>query len=150
PSVLHCWSYHSALLGTLAASALRLPRLIWNLRSANPTLQAYSRLSVYTVKACAALSPLPWTVIVNSRHARAVHRRWGYRPGRWDFIPNGFDVGRFTPDAGARASLRAELGIPPATVLVGIVGRYHPLKDHRTFLRAAALLAGSGRPAHFL
>jgi glycosyltransferase involved in cell wall biosynthesis len=150
PSILHCWSYHSALLGTLAASALRVPRLIWNIRSANPTLQAYSRLSVYTVKACAALSRLPWTIIVNSRHARRVHRRWGYRPRRWDFIPNGFDLERFMPDAAARASVRAELGIPSGAVLVGIVGRYHPLKDHRTGLEAAALLLKGGKHAHFL
>jgi len=55
-------------------------------------------------------------------------------------IPNGFDTDTFIPSEGSRVSVRAELGVPADTILVGRVGRYHHSKDHPTFLRAAALL----------
>lgn len=35
-------------------------------------------------------------------------------------------------------SIRRELGFPENVRLVGIVGRYHPMKDHRNFIKAAA------------
>ena len=64
--------------------------------------------------------------------ARLRYRRHGIRT-----IPNGFDLARFRPDSQAREEIRAELGVSPSTVVVGHVGRYHPVKDHPTLLRAA-------------
>src|SRR6185312_4545208 len=45
----------------------------------------------------------------------------------------------FTPSAVARAEARAALGVRSDELLVGIVGRFHPMKDHRTFVSAAAV-----------
>ena len=56
-------------------------------------------------------------------------------------IPNGVDPALFQPSAEARQSVRKELGISPDALLVGLVCRYHPQKDHPNFLRAAAILA---------
>ena len=39
-------------------------------------------------------------------------------------LPNGFDIAQFKPDASARASLRAELGLAADTVLIGAVGLF--------------------------
>ncbi len=39
--------------------------------------------------------------------------------------------------------MRAELGIDRAAVAVGLPARFHPMKDHRTFLAAAARLAAN-------
>ena len=65
-------------------------------------------------------------------------------------IPNGFDTDRFRPDPESRNRIREDLGLSPATRLVGMVARYHPVKDHAGFLRAAALLAGREPDVHFL
>jgi glycosyltransferase involved in cell wall biosynthesis len=53
-------------------------------------------------------------------------------------IPNGIDTERFSPNSGAKTSVRQELGLPNHSVLIGLIARYHPVKDHATFLRAAA------------
>lgn len=52
-------------------------------------------------------------------------------------IPNGIPVDRFDP-AGpdARLALIEELGLDPASRLVGTVGRLHPAKDQATMLKA--------------
>jgi len=56
-------------------------------------------------------------------------------------IPNGFDLGLFKPDPVARRSVRAELGIAEDTVLIGLIARFHPVKGHATFFKAAGLLS---------
>ncbi len=66
-------------------------------------------------------------------------------------LPLGLPLERFRE--GARPNdtlaLRAELGLPPATVLIGIVARLVPIKAHETFLYAAADLARDRRELHF-
>jgi glycosyltransferase involved in cell wall biosynthesis len=81
-------------------------------------------------------------VVAPTRAAAAVHAEaLGYRRARWEWIPNGFDPAVFAPNAQARRRVREELGVAPETVLVGMIGRYHPVKDHRNFLEAAARIA---------
>jgi len=43
-----------------------------------------------------------------------------------------------------------ELGISKDALLIGLVGRFDPQKDHYNFVRAAALLNGHALDAHFL
>jgi glycosyltransferase involved in cell wall biosynthesis len=93
------------------------------------------------VRACAAVSRWPETVVVNSARGKAEHTALGYRPRRWVVIPNGVDLERFRPDDMARARIRSELGIPSETRLVGSIGRDHPMKDRPTLLHAFALAA---------
>ena len=77
--------------------------------------------------------------MVNSDAGRRLHESLNFRPRRWRMIPNGFDLDRFRPDAEARPRLRAELGVGE-DFLIGLVARYDAMKDHTTFLRAAAQL----------
>jgi glycosyltransferase involved in cell wall biosynthesis len=148
PHVLQTWMYHADLLGLLAGRALGVPRIAWNLRCSN--LGERSRLTRWTIRAGAWLSRGPNVVVVNSEAGRAFHASLGYRPRRWAVIPNGFDLERFAPNPGARASVRAELGVGPDTPLLGLVCRHDPMKGHDTFLRAAAALAATGPEVHFV
>jgi glycosyltransferase involved in cell wall biosynthesis len=65
-------------------------------------------------------------------------------------VPNGFDLARFRPDAAARASVRAELGLTTGTPLVGIVARYHPQKNVDGFVAAALAVARERPGVHFM
>jgi glycosyltransferase involved in cell wall biosynthesis len=140
PNVLHCWLYHACLMGSLAARLAGGPRVIWGLRSANPGFRGYSLSTRAVVRLCAKLSFLPDAVVVNSEAARTVHRKWGNKAARMRVIPNGVDTQHFCPDPEARRSIREELGLTGDSVLVGMFARYSPMKDHGTFLQAAALL----------
>jgi glycosyltransferase involved in cell wall biosynthesis len=85
-----------------------------------------------------------------SEQGRALYEGLGFAASKLCVIPNGFDLDAFRPDACARADVRREIGIPPDAPLVGLVARYDPLKDHSTFLRAAAMLAQKRPDPHFL
>ena len=41
----------------------------------------------------------------------------------------------------ARSAVRQELGLPVDATLIGFIARFHPQKDHRTFLQAATILS---------
>jgi len=61
-------------------------------------------------------------------------------PDRIAVIPLGLDLAPFLNAAPHAGRLRAELGLPPETPLVGLVARLVPIKGVDLFLRAAALL----------
>ena len=65
-------------------------------------------------------------------------------------IPNGMDLTAFRPDEAARDSVRKELNSSSDVVIIGVVGRFDPNKDHQNFIQAAAILCREGINAHFL
>lgn len=70
----------------------------------------------------------------------------GVGSSRVRVIRNGIDPARFDAvPGGSRDAVRAELGVGPGEVLLGMTARLSVQKDVGCFLRAAELLAASGR-----
>jgi glycosyltransferase involved in cell wall biosynthesis len=135
PDILQTWLYHADLLGTVARLAAPRCALLWNVQCAESIdANIVRRLLVW----CSAK---PDAVVVNSLAGKRFHERLGYRPRHWEHIPNGCDTNVFRFAAEARLALRNELGIPGDAVAIGLPARFHPMKDHATFLAAAARLA---------
>lgn len=138
PVLVQTWLYHADLFGGLAARVVGGIPVAWGLHvgTLDPTLMRRSTLQV--VQLCARLSRwLPAAIVACAEEARRVHVAFGYDPEKMVVIPNGFDTEALRPDPAARVSVRAELGLPLETPLVGLVARFHPQKDHRMFARAA-------------
>jgi glycosyltransferase involved in cell wall biosynthesis len=151
PDVVQTWLYHADLVGGLAAKLAGGTPVVWNIQ--NSTLEpGRSKLTtILTRTLCARLSrKLPARIVCCSEVAGAHHVGLGYDPGKFLFIPNGFDLDAFRPEAAMRRAVRQELNIPDTALLIGLVGRFDPQKDHQTFLKAAALLALSIPEVHFL
>jgi glycosyltransferase involved in cell wall biosynthesis len=148
PDVVQSWMYHADLLTTLAVPLARSPKLVWNVRCSDPVGTGARRLKVLRV--LASLSRRPDAVVVNSRAGRDYHAACGYTPRQWVLIPNGFDVEEFRIDTAAAADVRRELSLERATPLIGLIARWDPIKDHRTFLEAARLLLEKRPDVHFL
>lgn len=150
-SVVQAWMYHANLLALLSSPGLRPPpRIVWCLHAAALDVTRVSPLTRLMIKLGAMLSSQPAAIVANSEATRAYHAALGYRPRWWSIIHNGIDVARFAPDARAHADVRAELGLSPDTKVVGLFARWDPLKDHGTFLRAAAQLAQDDSSTHFV
>ena len=150
PELVQTWLYHADLLGGLAARAAGVRPVLWNLRQSDldPVETKWPTRAV--VAASARLSRLvPRTIVCCSQASRRVHAALGYDDARMRVILNGVDLERFRPDAEARAGVRRELGVSGETPLIGMAARWHPQKDHATFLRAAALAARRFPDARF-
>ncbi len=135
PAVLQTWLYHADLLGLVVRQLGYAPRLVWNLRCTESSGSPAIRWIL------SRASGVPDAVIVNSRAGQRFHEGIGYRPRRWMHLPNGFDTAALHPDPEARRRRRVELGIAEDTDAILLPARYDPMKDHATFLAAAARLA---------
>ncbi|MEK6257015.1 MAG: glycosyltransferase [Planctomycetota bacterium] len=152
PDVIQTWLFHSDLLGGAVSKWTRLQvPVVWNIRMSSLCSTIDKRSTRWTVKLCALLSRhLPARIIVNSQAGRSMNQEIGYAPDKLEVIPNGFDTDCYRPSTGARRTLRGELGIASDAALIGLVGRYHPHKDHDTFLKAAGQVLASRPDTHFL
>jgi glycosyltransferase involved in cell wall biosynthesis len=149
PDLVQTWLYHADLLGLLAARKVGVP-VLWNIRASNMDMSRYRRLSSLVLKACVRLSGWPQAVIVNSKSGQAFHERLGYHPRRWVYIPNGIDTDQFRPNPAARVALHNELGLAPDALLIGLIARFDPMKDHENFLLASGLIAAKTSDIHFV
>lgn len=150
PDIIQGWMYHANLAATLAT--LPQPRravVLWNIRQTLADMATESLLTRIVVAGGARLSHMPAAILYNSAAARAQHEAMGYAGGGV-CIGNGFDTERFRPDAQRRAACRQTLQIDPATPLIGLVARFHPMKDHANFLAAAARIRAAAPGAMFV
>lgn len=149
--VVQTWMYHADLVGGLGAwLAGRIP-VAWNIRQSDFDPRTSRRMTRLAARMGAVWSRWLPTIIVCVSHAsREVHQKMGYAADRMRVIPNGFDTDTFAPDPTAKIAVRAELGIPTDAPLIGLVGRFDPQKDHRTFTIAAKALLAQRPDAHFL
>jgi glycosyltransferase involved in cell wall biosynthesis len=124
--------------------------VVWNIRQSIAALEDEKPLTARLIRLGARMSAGPAGILYNSATAREQHEALGYQRAKSEVIANGFELTRFRPDPDARTALRAQLGLRPDTHLIGLVARYHPMKDHAGFLRAAALVKMQHPGAHFV
>jgi glycosyltransferase involved in cell wall biosynthesis len=67
--------------------------------------------------------------------ARSLSERDGFRASRIHVIENGIDIERYRPGRN-QAELKAALGLDPSRRYIACIARFHPVKDHRTLIRA--------------
>ncbi len=141
PDILQTWMYHADLAGGLAARLAHSIPVAWNIRHSDLDPDHMKKKTIRVAEWCARLSRrLPERIVCCSRASMETHAAIGYDRERMVVIQNGFDTSLFAPDSNARNSVRKELGLDRDTPLVGLVARYHPQKDHATFIRATGIL----------
>jgi glycosyltransferase involved in cell wall biosynthesis len=151
PQVIQGWMPHGNLAASLTQFASRIAApVIWNIRMSLDGVDSEKLTTMGLIRLGAFLSRHPSAIIYNSRSGAKQHQERGYRSAQSAVISNGFDCEIFRPDEHARCDIREQLGLESASVLVGLVTRHHPMKDHAGFLRSASLLAKSHPEVRFL
>jgi len=151
PDIVHGWMQRGNLAASWSRSlgASRAP-VLWNVRQSLYDIHTEPPGTAILIRAQKALSRLPCRIIYNSHLSARQHGSFGFCDRKISVIPNGFDTDIFKPNAEARRSIRREIGIKDDTPLIGLIGRYHPMKDHANFLNAARLVRASRPEAVFL
>ncbi|MBE9028700.1 glycosyltransferase [filamentous cyanobacterium LEGE 11480] len=151
PDVIQGWMFHGNLAAQFVSliSPRKLPVLL-NIQNTVYSFDLEKKLTSKVIKLSAALSKLASKHIYVSAVARTQHEAIGYPIEQGCVIPNAADTNLFIPSQEARSSVRAELNLPDDTFLIGLICRYHPMKDHANFVQAAAILAKSYPDAHFV
>lgn len=141
PFVIHGYLPVANVVATLAAFLAPQAKLVWGVRSSNMDLSEYGRLRRTVFWVSRLLSHKADVILVNSEAGALFHAACGYPAHRMVVVPNGIDTGRFRPNPTAGVALRQEWSIGSNELLVGFVGRFDPMKDLPTFLKAMALVA---------
>ncbi len=89
-------------------------------------------------------------VISNSQAGKDEYVRQGYCAENIAVIRNGFNPDFYHRERELGEALRAEWGVAPQHILIGVVGRLDPRKDHAMFLRAASLLVKERESVRFV
>jgi glycosyltransferase involved in cell wall biosynthesis len=142
PAVLHSYLAGPNIIA-VALKPLLFPgtRIVWGVRASNVDLHRYgwfARASYGIERKLARYADL---IICNSRAGLEYAATRGFPRGKMVVIPNGIDTVHFQADEAARKSVRAEWGVSAGEILVGLAARLDPMKDHPTFIRAAAALS---------
>jgi glycosyltransferase involved in cell wall biosynthesis len=141
PDVIHGYLVAANLVAAALRPWARGARIVWGVRASDMDLGRYDGFQEATFQVARHVSRCADVIVANSRAGARFHVHQGYPADRTVVVPNGVDTARFRPRPGCRVAVREELGLDPAAKVVGLVARLDPMKDHGTFLAAAALLA---------
>ena len=150
PDILHSLSPATNVLAAMLKRALPKTRIVWGIRGSDIAGRQMDWIDKFNLKLQAKLSRSANLVIFNSYAGRDYHVRNGIPADRAVVIPNGIDTEKFKPDTQLRQGQRARWQVNEESRLLGIVGRIASVKDHFTFLRAAAIWGRCARDVKFI
>jgi glycosyltransferase involved in cell wall biosynthesis len=151
PDLIQTWLYHSDLLGSIGARFTGRAPIVWGVHHTTADVNSVKPATWGVVRILSLLSTrLPSQIICCSSSAYQTHIALGYSKEKMKIVYNGVDTNQFKPDPNAQALIQKELGLSKQAKLIGMFARYHPQKDHDTFILAAAKLLQKHPNVHFV
>lgn len=150
PEVLHGYLDFPNCLSIFVKPFLPKARVIWGVRASNMDLSQYDWLSRYVYKLECFLSRFADLIIVNSKAGYKYATSQGFPEKKMIIIPNGIDTDYFKPQKENRFRLRKKWGGGNKEILVGLIGRIDPMKDHSTFFKAAEIVLKKNKNFRFV
>ncbi len=144
PDVVQTWMYHADFIGGIISRFAGIKSVFWNIRQSGFDKDKSKKSTIILAKLCAHLSGiLPKGIICCAHKAARLHSDLGYKSSQMTVISNGYDLNFFSVNDLLACEFRSELMIDPKTLLLGMVGRFHPQKDHFGLLRALSIVKSS-------
>ena len=151
PDIIQTWMYHADFFGGIVSRILGFKNIFWNIRHTTLEPGDSKKSTILIAKLCARLSGIiPKGIICCAKEALRVHSEMGYKKLKMTVIANGYDMSLFKPDNELRLYFRNEFGLNSKTLLLGMVGRFHPQKNHLGLLEALSLVKKSYDAFKFL
>lgn len=150
PDSIYSFMFTPNILTVLLKPLFSEIKVVWGVRSSKVDLDRYDWLYRLTYRVECLLSRFADVIICNSAAGMEYAAKHGFPKKLMTVIPNGIDLKVFKPDPEARQRLRKEWGVNKDELLIGLVARLDPMKDHPTFLHAAALLAQQRKKVRFV
>lgn len=151
PDLIQGWMYHGNLASYLAGRlAPGVPEVVWNVRHSLYGLKKERPMTRHVIRVNRLLSQRVTAIVYNSHLSRQQHEAFGFAGTHGKVIPNGINVNQFRPVPDRAARTREELGIAVGTPLIAHVARFHPMKNHAGFLRAAVYVVERMPDVHML
>jgi glycosyltransferase involved in cell wall biosynthesis len=139
--VIHGYLGEANLMLALLKPLFPRTKMVWGMRDAHASPGLYGWLGRVLWQVERQMARFADVIIFNSQAGHDYYLGQGFPADKLQVIPNGIDVQKFQPDRTAGQPIRAGWQITDQQILIGMIGRFDPRKDHPTFLKAAAGLA---------
>ncbi len=132
PNIIQSWMYHADFITIFLKPFFNNSNIIWSFHHADPKKNKMS--SKLIAKICSKFSnTVPVSIIACSDITKKEHIKFGYSDKKIMVINNGVDINRFT--------FKPKLPISIDEPVIGFIGRWHQIKGHETFIKAAKILS---------
>lgn len=145
PNVVQTWMYHANLIGGVVSRLVGIKNVVWGIHHTN-LIKGESKIStVIIVRINAFLSYfIPRNIIYCAHKSKEVHEKLGYSVSKAHVIGNGYNINQFFTDNYIRDTFRSKFEVSDEVNLLGMIGRYDPLKDHLNLIRALPRIIEAG------
>lgn len=144
PLIVQTWLFTADLYGRIGAWMEHVPVIISTVRSVEPDKKRHY------VMMDRMLKNITHAFTVNAKaNGEVLSSREGVESKMIHTIYNGIDLNVFDHNK-VNGAFRERLGFESNTPVIGIVGRLAPVKDHATFIKAAALVTRDIPNARFV
>lgn len=150
PTLMHSYLGVPNILATALKPLLPGSRIIWGVRASNVDLSCYDWLSRLAYSLECRLARFADRIIANSHAGKRYAVASGFPEDKIVVIPNGINTKYFRFDSEGRQQVRSAWGLDEDEILVGLVARLDPMKDHSTFLKAASRIARERQHMRFV
>jgi len=141
PDVVYSFLDVPNILATTLKPLLPGAAIVWGVRASNMDLSRYDWLSRLAYALECRLARFTDRIIANSHAGKRHAVENGFPEDKIVVIHNGIDTKYFRFDLEGRRQVRSAWGLAEDEILVGLVARLDPMKDHPTFLKAASRIA---------
>lgn len=144
PDVIYTFLGTANVICALLKPFFRKSPLVWSVLASNMNLDQFGLVHQLHFKTECLLSGVPDAIIANSHAGKKHVVEHGFPEKKIEVIPNGVDTDRFRPGLTPTPGIKKS-----GQRAAGMVARLDPMKDHETFIRAAALVAEKLPDVHF-
>ncbi len=152
PDIVLGWMYHGNLAAWFATkiASPKTPALLFNIRHSVADIAHEKPLSRLVIRLGAKVANSAAAIIYNSHTSARQHQRLGYPVSLEEILPNGFELKRYALSEAVREEYRKQFGFTSDDFVIALIGRFHPMKDHKTFIAAARIFSENNRNGQFL
>lgn len=141
PAVVQTWMYHANLIGGAISRISGVKNIFWGIHHSAIKYSELKFLTFIFVRINSFLSKyIPAGIIYCASSSKLVHESIGHKNVNSYVVPNGYDLKKFKFSVDNKNYYRSLWGLEPDTILIGMVARFDPLKDHYCLLEALSLV----------
>ena len=139
--IIHTWLYKANLFGGIAAKISGNSNIYWSIHHDLENEQKSFIRYLFMLILSFLSNTIPKKIIYCSESSANNHIKFGFNRTKAIVINNGIDINNFQKDNYKYKEFRENiLNIKKDTFLIGNIGRYHPIKDHKTLFKALSII----------
>lgn len=135
PDIIQGWMYHGNFFALIAKAILfKKTTLFWNIRQTLYDIKYEKKNTRIFIFMGKIFSNFPKKILCNSQTSILQHTKYGYS-NNFQLVRNGIDTNKFKIDSNSGENFRKKYNIDENAYCIGLIARYHPMKDHNFFVK---------------